>query len=82
MFLNKPVISNIALTGEISLNGDILKVGGIKEKIISAYNNNIKAVFIPKSNHNDLDEIPSEILKNITIIEVNNYIEVYNNIFG
>ena len=82
LLMNKPVISNIAMTGEISLKGDILKIGGIKEKIIGAYNNGIKVIFIPKLNHNDLDEIPIEILKNITIIEVTNYIEVYNNIFG
>ena len=82
LLINKSVVSNIALTGEISLTGEVLKVGGIKEKVIGAYNNGIKVIFIPKANHNDLDEIPNEILKNITIIEVNNYIEVYNNLFG
>lgn len=82
LILNKAVNNNIALTGEMSLSGDILPVGGLKEKIIGAYNSGINIVFIPKKNHNDLDDIPEEVKKKISIIEVNNFIEVYNNIFG
>lgn len=82
LILNKPINNNIALTGEITLSGNILPVGGLKEKIIGAYNNGINIIFIPKKNHNDLDEIPQEIIKKINVIEVNNFIEVYNNIFG
>ena len=82
LILNKTVNSNIALTGEISLTGEILEVGGIKEKLIGAYNNGIKIIIIPKNNHKDLEKIPEEIIKDLTIIEVTNYIEVYNNIFG
>lgn len=82
LILNKAVNNNIALTGEMSLSGDILPVGGLKEKIIGAYNSGINIVFIPKKNHNDLDNIPEEVKKKISIIEVNNFIEVYNNIFG
>ena len=82
LILNKKVKSDIALTGEISLNGEILEVGGLKEKLIGAYNNGIKNIFIPKKNHKDLALIPDEILKSLNIIEVSNYSEVYNNIFG
>ena len=82
LILNKAVNNNIALTGEMSLSGDILPVGGLKEKIIGAYNSGINIVFISKKNHNDLDNIPEEVKKKISIIEVNNFIEVYNNIFG
>lgn len=82
LILNKAVNNNIALTGEMSLSGDILSIGGLKEKIIGAYNSGINIVFIPKKNHNDLDNIPEEVKKKISIIEVNNFIEVYNNIFG
>ena len=82
LILNKTVNSDIALTGEISLTGEILEVGGIKEKIIGAFNNDIKIIFIPKSNHKDIETIPDEIKSNLKIIEVDNYIEVYNNIFG
>lgn len=82
LILNKAVNNNIALTGEMSLSGDILPIGGLKEKIIGAYNSGISIVFVPKKNHNDLDNIPGEVKKKISIIEVNNFIEVYNNIFG
>lgn len=82
LILNKAINNNIALTGEMSLSGDILPIGGLKEKIIGAYNSGINIVFIPKKNHNDLDNIPEEVKKKISIIEVNNFIEVYNNIFG
>lgn len=82
LILNKKVNSDIAMTGEISLHGEILEVGGIKEKIISAYNNHIKIIFIPKKNHKDLNLIPEEIIKDLTIIEVSRFIEVYDHIFG
>ena len=82
LILNKAVNNNIALTGEMSLSGDILPIGGLKEKIIGAYNSGISIVFVPKKNHNDLDNIPEEVKKKISIIEINNFIEVYNNIFG
>ena len=79
--LKKVIPSNIAMTGEITLNGIVRKIGGLKEKLIGAYNLGIKKVFIPKDNHNDLEDIPSEVLNNIDIIEINNYIEIYNFIF-
>ena len=74
--------SNIAFTGEITLRGNILKVGGIKEKVIGAYINNIDTIFIPYSNINDLDEIPKEVKDKIKFIPVKNYIEVYKYLKG
>ncbi|MBE6160758.1 MAG: endopeptidase La [Firmicutes bacterium] len=82
LLINKKVNNSIALTGELSLTGEVLEVGGIKEKIIGAYNNNIKTIFIPKKNHKDLKMIPDDVKKSLNIIEISNYIEVYNNIFG
>ena len=81
LILNQKVSNQTAFTGEISLNGDILKVGGIKEKIIGAYNNNIKIIYIPYSNELDLEEIPDEIKNNITIKLVKNYQEIYEELF-
>lgn len=81
LILNKKVSNNIAFTGEISLNGDILKVGGIKEKIIGAYNNNIKTVYIPYANEFDLEEIPEEVKKSVIIILVKNYSEIFEELF-
>ena len=65
------------MTGEITLRGNVLKVGGIKEKIIGAYLNNIDIVFIPYSNLVDLDSIPVEIKNKIKFIPVKKYIEIY-----
>ena len=81
LLLNKQVPQNIAFTGEISLHGDILKIGGLKEKIIGAYNDNIKKVYIPKENHCDIEEIPKEVLKEIKIIEVKTYKDIFSEIF-
>ena len=78
---NKIVDSSIAMTGEITLNGDILAVGGIKEKVIGAYNNNIKTIYIPKGNILDLNDIPENIKEKINIKIVDNYSEIYKDIF-
>lgn len=81
LFLKKTISNNIAMTGEITLNGTVLKVGGIKEKIISAYKNNITTIYIPSSCENDLDDIPKKVLDKITIVLVNNYYEIFESIF-
>lgn len=75
------VPNDVAFTGELSLKGRILKIGGIKEKVISAYNAGIKKVYIPSENLKDIEKIPKKILKNIDIIAVNSFTEVYNDIF-
>lgn len=81
LLLNKKIKGDIAFTGEISLTGDILKVGGIKEKLIAAYNAKIKTVYIPLANENDLKSIPEIILNKLNIILVDNYEEIYNKLF-
>lgn len=81
LVLNKKVSNDIAFTGEISLNGDILKVGGVKEKIIGAYNNNIKKIYIPYANEFDLEEVPNEVKSNVAIILVKNYEEIWEELF-
>ena len=78
---NKIIPSDIAMTGEITLNGDVLAVGGIKEKIIGAYNNDIKTIYIPTNNKMDLIDIPQNIKENINIKLVNNYQEIYDELF-
>ena len=81
LILNKPISKEIAMTGEIGLNGEVLEVGGIKEKVIGAYNNGIKTIFIPKTNLKNLEEIPKSILNKLTIHGVSNYQEIYQAIF-
>ncbi len=81
LLLNKEVSKDIAMTGEITLKGDVLKVGGLKEKIIGAYNNGVKKIFVPYTNSCDLDEIPKIVKDEIEIILVKNYKEIFNEIF-
>lgn len=79
--LEKEVSSDIAFTGEITLKGNILKVGGLKEKLIAAYNSGIKKVYIPEANSIDLKDIPKQIIENIEIKLVNNYDVIYKDLF-
>ena len=76
-FGNISVDSRLAMTGEITLRGKILPIGGLKEKTIGAYRNNIKKIIIPKDNLRDLDEIPEDIKKDIEYIPVNDYKDVF-----
>lgn len=82
LFTNKQVNSDIAMTGEITLRGRVLPIGGLKEKIIGAHRANIKKVFIPKENERDLDEIPENIKSDIKFIVVKNYLDIYKELFG
>lgn len=77
----RQVDKNIAMTGEITLRGTVLPIGGLKEKSIGAHRNGIKKIIIPYDNLKDLDEIPEEVKQDITFIPVKNYKEVWNIIF-
>ena len=81
LLLKKEVDSIYAMTGEISLRGDILKIGGLKEKLIGAYNGGVKKVFIPQSNMSDLEEVPEMLIKELEIIPVKTYFEIFNILF-
>jgi ATP-dependent Lon protease len=65
-----PVRSNVAMTGEITLRGRVLPIGGLKEKMIAAHRGGIDTLVIPKENEKDLIEIPAHIKRNLTIIRV------------
>ena len=69
------------MTGEITLRGDILKIGGVKEKIIGAYNDGINKIFIPQSNKLDIEGLPDKIKENVEIILVKDYMDIYKNLF-
>ena len=81
LFTNRKVDKTVAMTGEITLRGRVLGIGGLKEKVIGAHRAGIKKVFIPLENEKDLDEIPKEIKKDIKFITVNNYFEIYDYLF-
>ena len=77
IFGNKKIRHDIAMTGEVSLIGDVLPIGGLKEKLIAAYKAKIKTVLIPKKNYEkDLDELPDEIKNGLEIIAVERVEEV------
>ena len=80
--MQKKISEKIAFTGEITLKGDILKIGGLKEKLIAAYNSGIKTVYIPKENNIDLKEMPKQIISNLEIKLVNNFESIYNDLFN
>ena len=81
LFTNKSVDKDIAMTGEITLRGHVLGIGGVKEKIIGSHRAGVKKIFIPIENEKDLDEIPEEIKKDIRFISVRNYEEIFSSLF-
>jgi len=75
-FIKKKVRGDLAMTGEVTLRGRVLPIGGLKEKLLAAHRANLKTVVIPKDNEKDLDEVPANILRNLEIIRVDNVDEV------
>ncbi|MFI3257590.1 MAG: endopeptidase La [Spirochaetales bacterium] len=73
---NKKIKKNLAMTGELSLTGQVLPIGGLKEKTVAARRNGIKDVIIPKQNMRDLDEIPEHVKKGLTFHPVSHIEEV------
>ena len=71
-----PVDKKVAMTGEITLRGVVLPIGGLKEKLLAAHRAGIKKVLIPAENLKDLAEVPKTILKTMEIIPVKNVDEV------
>lgn len=71
-----PVRSTIAMTGEINLRGQALPIGGLKEKLLAAQRSGITTVFIPKGNAKDLKEVPATVLKNLSVVCVENIQDV------
>ncbi len=67
---NTPVMANVAMTGEITLRGEVLKIGGLKEKLLAAHRGGITTVLIPADNERDLKEIPDNIKQDLKIIPV------------
>lgn len=77
-FTNQPVRKDVAMTGEITLRGRILPIGGLKEKVLAAHRAGIKTVLVPKGNEKDLEEIPANISNKIKIKLVETMDEVWH----
>ena len=77
LFSNRPIKSSFAMTGELTLRGKVLPIGGLQEKLIAAFKSGIKEVLIPKKNfERDMDEIPDEVKENVKIHPVEDFREV------
>jgi ATP-dependent Lon protease len=74
----RPVRRDVAMTGEITLRGRVLPIGGLKEKVLGAHRAGIKHIILPKDNEADVDDIPEEVRKLLTFHAVNTLDEVFN----
>ena len=81
LFKKQKIDNTVAFTGEITLKGDVLPIGGLKEKTIGALRSGIKKIYIPEENKKDLIELPKEVKENIEFILINNYKKLYKEVF-
>ena len=81
LLTGKVIKPNLAMTGELSLTGKVLPIGGLREKTVAARRNGIKTILIPVANKRDLDEIPSHVKSGIKFIPVSRVEEVLNFVF-
>ena len=82
LFTGRAVPPKIAMTGEVSLRGNILPIGGLPEKLMAAVRAGVKTVFIPEKNVEDLEDVADEVKKELEIIPAKKVTDVLNKIFG
>ncbi len=75
----KPVLANVAMTGEVTLSGKVLPVGGIKEKVLAARRAGLDTVILPRENEKDLDDVPKYLRKEMKFILVDDVSQVLSN---
>ena len=63
--LNEPVANNVAMTGELSLTGKVLKIGGVKEKVIAARRSEVEQIILPHMNRKDWEELPDSLVRTL-----------------
>jgi len=80
--LNKPIPSDISMTGEISLNGEVCKIGGVQAKVTASKALDIKRIILPWGNKTDFFELPKMLKEGLTVYFVKEYKDVYNIVFG
>jgi Lon-like ATP-dependent protease len=80
--LDKPIRNDLAMTGEISLTGKVLPVGGIKEKTMAARRARIKCIVFPSGNKRDIDEMPAYLKENLDFYFADDYSTVFEVAFG
>src|SRR6476646_1973311 len=72
----RPVRRDVAMTGEVTLRGKVLEIGGLKEKVLAAYRSGLREIVMPKSNEKDLRDVPDEVRKNMSFVFVERMDEV------
>ena len=82
LFLKKPVKKKLAMTGEVSLRGEVLPIGGLPEKLMAAHRAGIKTVLIPEKNVEDLKDVPEEITAKLSVIPVSTIQDVAKESLG
>ena len=78
----RPVRKDVAMTGEITLRGNVLPVGGVKEKVLAARRARVRKILLPAQNRRDLEEVPKEPLKDIQFVYVDNVRQVFREALG
>jgi ATP-dependent Lon protease len=73
---DRPVRRDVAMTGEITLRGKVLPIGGLKEKLLAAHRAGIKTFILPEKNRKDLHEVPDEVKQSMELVMVNHIDEV------
>lgn len=76
--INKPVAANLAMTGEITTLGEVISIGGVREKLTACKNHNITRVILPISNRKNVKKLPDEFKKGFTIYYVSNIRQLYS----
>jgi ATP-dependent Lon protease len=76
-----PVLKDVAMTGEITLRGNVLSIGGLTEKLLAARRSGIKKVLLPGNNKKDLNEIPSRVIKGLDLVFVHSMSDVLQHAF-
>jgi ATP-dependent Lon protease len=76
MALGRPVRSDVGMTGEVTLNGRVLPIGGVKQKLLAAQRAGLTTVFVPKRNEPDLDDVPEDVLEAIAVITTTDVAEL------
>jgi len=72
----RPVRGDVGMTGEVTLNGRVLPIGGVKQKLLAAQRAGLKTVFIPQRNEPDLDDVPAEVLAELDVRPVSDVAEI------
>ncbi|MEW6745030.1 MAG: endopeptidase La [Planctomycetota bacterium] len=82
LLIHRPVRANVAMTGELTLTGKVLPIGGVRDKILAARRARLREILLPVANRPDVEEIPGDLLRGLELHYVDTYADVYARVFG